>query len=287
MPARFHSLVMACLLSLIVSGCSSISLPGFLKSELIFDKRCADTQFTDKNGNQHTVTDSEGEISSGYIKALLSGHARIDAFLDCALAEAPKHETRLYRGHVLLSLLASYGAYNLSVGRYEESIGDAITLLTHIREAEKSLRAASREVEPDESTLPYQGSPIRLKRISNLLEVALYAERPTLRRAKKDVRSLLGGIAADATPSILQAGVEGAMRGISKSIHLRLYGKAYLKDARDDLARFADGSVLPVAADWKNRSAMIQDACERIRVFAQLDGFDCIADPGAEQGAES
>ncbi|MBT2968761.1 MAG: hypothetical protein KME56_04355 [Candidatus Thiodiazotropha sp. (ex Ctena orbiculata)] len=278
MPAKTHSLTALCLLALIISGCSSITLPGFVRSELIFDKRCADKQFSDKNGKQHTITDSEGEISTGYIKALLSGHAKIDAFLDCALAEAPKHETRLYRGHVLLSLLASYGAYNLSVGQYEESIGDAITLLTHIREAEKSLRAASREVKPDENTLPYQESPLRLKRISNLLEVALYAERPTLRRGKKDVRSLLGGIAADATPSILQAGVEGAMRGISKSIHLRLYGKAYLKDARDDLARFADGSVLPETEDWKNRSVMIQDACDRIRLFAQLDAFDCIVD---------
>ncbi|MES9993752.1 MAG: hypothetical protein ABW098_17520 [Candidatus Thiodiazotropha sp.] len=279
MPSRFHSFTATCLLTLIISGCSSISLPGFLKSELIFDKRCADTQFTDKEGNQHTITDQQGEISTGYVKALLSGHARIDAFLDCALAKAPEHEIRLYRGHVLLSLLASYGAYNLSVGQYEESIGDAITLLTHIREAEKSLRVASTEVKPDETTLPYQESPIRLKRISNLLEVALYAERPTLRRAKKEVRSLLGGIAAGATPSILQAGVEGAMRGISKSIHLRLYGKAYLQDARDDLARFADATALPSKEDWKNRSQMIQAACDQIRVFAQLDAFDCIVDP--------
>ncbi len=280
MSSRAQSLTAVCLLAIIISGCSSMTLPGFLKSELIFDKRCAEQQFTDKDGNQHTVTDNEGEVSTGYIKALLSGHAKIDSFLDCALAKAPEHETRLYRGHVLLSLLASYGAYNLAVGQYEESIGDAITLLTHIREAERSLRVASSEVKPDDSTLPYQGSPIRLKRISNLLEVALYAERPTLRRARKDVRSLLGGIASGAAPSVVQSGVEGAMKGISKSIHLRLYGKAYLEDAREDLNRFEDGSVLPEEEDWQNRSEMIQDACNRILVFAQLDRFDCIADPG-------
>ncbi|MES9971915.1 MAG: hypothetical protein ABW092_17915 [Candidatus Thiodiazotropha sp.] len=280
MPSRTQTLATLCLLTLILSGCSSMTLPGFLKSELMFDKACARQKYTDKNGNKHSIADTEGEISTGYIKALISGHAKVDEFLDCALVKAPKHETRLYRGHVLLSLLASYGAYNLSVGQYEESIGDAITLLTHIREAEKSLRLASSAVKPDVTTLPYQGSPIRLKRISNLLEVALYAERPSLRRARKDVRSLLGGIASGATPAILQSGVEGAMKGISKSIHLRLYGKAYLDDAREDLERFADGSVLPDEADWMNRSEMIQDACNRIRVFAQLDNFDCITDPG-------
>lgn len=282
MPYGVHSLTAICLFAFTISGCTSMTLPGFVKNELKFDKRCKEKIFYDSELKQHTITDSEDKISTEYIKALLSGDAKIDCFLDCALAPAPNDETRLYRGHVLLSLLASYGAYNLSVGHYEESIGDAITLLTHIREAEKSLRVASVEIKPDESTLPYQGSPIRLRRISNMLEVALYAERPTLRRAKQDVRSLLGGFASGSSSSILHSGIEGAMRGISKSIHLRLYGKAYLNDAQEDLARFADEFAKPEKEDWDNRSEMIQDACDRIRIIAQLDTFDCIGNPEAE-----
>ncbi|MES9922733.1 MAG: hypothetical protein ABW152_01460 [Candidatus Thiodiazotropha endolucinida] len=287
MSYRMLSLLVVSLLTISLSGCSGITLHGFVKNELKFDKRCAQKKFFDKNDNLTPIAGDDGEISNEYILALISGHAKIDCFLDCAIAEAPKHETRLYRGHVLLSLLASYGAYNLSVGQYEESVGDAITLLTHIREAERSLRGASSVVKPVIQPRPYQERPFRLNRISNMLEVALYAERPTLRRAKSSVRSLVGAIASKAPPSIMADGVKGAMTGISKSIHLRLYGKAYLKDAQDDLIRFKDGFDIPKKDDWDRRSKMIEDACKRIAVFAQLDKFDCIPDGEDENNEQS
>jgi hypothetical protein len=259
-----------------LSGCSGISLPGFVKEELAFDKRCKEMPYTDEGMNGDMVTNAEGEISSDYLKALLKGQSKIDYLLDCTLAEAPNHEASLYRAHVLLSLLASYGAYNLSVGHYEESIGDAITLLSHIKQAEASLRKASSVVEPMPAIIEFQDNRYRIERVSKLLEVALYAERPTLRRAKRSVRSLIGAIAADAPPSIVKSGIEGAMSGIRKSIHLRLYGKAYLEDAREDLERFANGSVAPSIDDWQRRDILIQEACDKISTIAKVDRYSCL-----------
>jgi hypothetical protein len=248
-----------------------------MMDELKFDNRCKDTPYMEVGVDGGMVTDVEGEISSDYIKALLNGQSKIDYLLDCALAEAPNQEARLYRAHVLLSLLASYGAYNLSVAQYEESIGDAITLLSHIRQADASLRKASLVVEPDEPMISFQENRHRIERISKLLEVALYAERPTLRRAKQSVRSILGAIAADAPTSIVKSGIEGAMTGIRKSIHLRLYGKAYLEDAREDLDRFASGTARPSIDDWLRKDELIQEACDKITVIAKLEGYACVA----------
>jgi hypothetical protein len=263
-------------LLLCLSGCSGITIPGFLQDELTFDNRCKETPYTEDQINTHMVTDEEGELSPDYLKALLNGQSKIDYLLDCTLAEAPNEEARLYRAHVLLSLLASYGAYNFSVGQYEESIGDAITLLSHIKQAETALRLASTIVEPTESIDEFQQNRYRIERISKLFEVALYAERPTLRRAKGSVRSLLGAIAADAPTSVVKSGIKGAMTGIHKSIQLRHYGKAYLEDARLDLNRFSDGSTLPSAEDWQRRDHLIQEACDKITITAKLESFACL-----------
>jgi hypothetical protein len=251
-------------------------MPGFLKDELRFDNRCKETPYTEDEINAKMVTNADGELSTDYLKALLKGQSKIDYLLDCALAKAPNDEARLYRAHVLLSLLASYGAYNLSVGQYEESIGDAVTLLSHIKQAELSLRMASTIVKPTASIDEFQHNRQRIERISKILEVALYAERPTLRRAKGSVRSLLGAIAADAPTSVVRSGIEGAMTGIQKSIHLRLYGKAYLDDARLDLNRFADGSKTPTPDDWQRRDRLIQEACDEITITARLEGYTCL-----------
>jgi hypothetical protein len=251
-------------------------MPGFLQDELSFDNRCKETPYTEDEIDAQMVTDAEGEISPDYLKALLNGQSKIDYLLDCTLAEAPNDEARLYRAHVLLSLLASYGAYNFSVGQYEESIGDAITLLSHIKQAETALRLASTVVEPTQSIDQFQLNRYRIERISKLLEVALYAERPTLRRAKDSVRSLLGAIAADAPTSVVKSSIKGAMAGIHKSIQLRHYGKAYLADARLDLNRFADGSQTPSVEDWQRRDRLIQEACDSITITAKLEGFACL-----------
>jgi hypothetical protein len=279
---RYISLFVTCILLFCLSGCGGITLPGFIKEELTFDDRCKDTPYTETSMNSDMVTDADGEISSDYLKALLNGESKIDYLLNCALAEAPDNEARLYRAHVLLSLLASYGAYNLSVGQYEESIGDAITLLSHIKQAETSLRKASSVVEPTAAIFKFQDNRYRIERISKLLEVALYAERPTLRRAKRSVRSLIGAIAADAPPSVVKSGIEGAMTGIRKSIHLRLYGKAYLDDAREDLERFADGSITPSIEDWQRRDILIQEACDKISLIAKLERYSCLTPEDAE-----
>jgi hypothetical protein len=207
---------------------------------------------------------------------MVAGEASIDTLLDCALSPAITEEARLYRGHVLLSLLAKYGAYNLQVGPYEERIGDAITLLAHIKQAEHSLRGPSTVVKPDVSLRKYQERPAKLDRITYVLEVALYAERPTLRRLKGRVGSLVGSIASGASAESVRWSVKGAIDGIEKSIHLRLYGKAYLDDAKEDLSRFTGESQLPMAADWQRRDAMIEEACDQIAKLANLNGYSCI-----------
>ncbi len=112
--------------------------------------------------------------------------------------------------------------------------------------------------------------------IAYILEVALYAERPTLRRGTGQIRSLVGAISSGAPSETIKMGIEGALSGIEKSIHLRLYGKAYLQDAKDDLARFTGENVQPAESDWKRRDAMINDACNAIARIANLESFVCI-----------
>jgi hypothetical protein len=269
------TLAITIILGFSLGGCASLTSLDVVQDKISLDERCANFIAVEKGNEKIVVADEKGKISSGYINALISGDAPIDPLLDCALSPVTSEEAKLYRGHVLISLLASYGAYNLALGPYEERVGDAITLLAHIKQAEKSLRGASRAVKPDIPIREFQGSPARLDRITYILEVALYAERPTLRRIKGEIRSLVGAVAAGSPAGTLKLGIEGAVTGIRKSIHLRHYGRAYLADAQEDLARFKE-NALPTEADWNRRDEMINEACHTIMGMAKIDTFSCI-----------
>ena len=114
----------------------------------------------------------------------------------------------------------------------------------------------------------------RLERVLYVLEVALYSERPSLRRSSDKVRSVLGAIGLGDSRGLLQDAVHGALSGLKKSIRLRHFGRAYLLDAKEDLQRFADGGS-PGRADWKRRDRMIEASCARLAEIARLDGFRC------------
>ncbi|MEJ2452867.1 MAG: hypothetical protein P8103_01740 [Candidatus Thiodiazotropha sp.] len=265
-----------CLMTAVLTGCSSISALKPAQESIASEALCPETVAVNPDGREILVTDKAGRVTPEYIRAMIEGEASIDTLLDCALSPAITEESKLYRGHVLLSLLAQYGAYNLQIGPYEERIGDAITLLAHIKQAEYSLRGPSSVVKPDVIFRRYQERPARLDRITYVLEVALYAERPTLRRLKGRVGSLVGSIASGASTESIRWSLKGAIDGIEKSIHLRLYGKAYLDDAKEDLSRFTGEGQLPEAADWQRRDAMIEEACDQIAKLANLNGYSCI-----------
>ncbi len=259
-----------------LTGCSTITALKPAEDSIASDALCPDTVPVTPEGLDIRITDEAGRVTPEYIHAMIEGEASIDPLLDCALSPAIAEEAKLYRGHVLLSLLAKYGAYNLQIGPYEERIGDAITLLAHIKQAEYSLRGPSSVVKPDISLRKFQERPAKLDRITYVLEVALYAERPTLRRIKGRVGSLVGSIVSGASTESIRWSLSGAIDGIEKSIHLRLYGKAYLDDAKEDLSRFTGESQLPEAADWQRRDAMIEEACAQIAKLANLNGSSCI-----------
>ncbi|MEW8692694.1 MAG: hypothetical protein AB2535_16735 [Candidatus Thiodiazotropha endolucinida] len=271
---------LASLVMMITSGCSITSI-GSVQTQIDTTDECDNAEIslkekgTNDNLQSPIFVSEKGKLSTDYLNALIKAETTIDPLLDCVLVDVESTEARIYRGHVVISLLAAYGAYNFNIESYEERVGDAVTFLVHLQKAEKALRAASttlNESVEDEELIQNQK---RLERVLSVLEVALYAERPTLRRMKSRVRSLVGAIATD--KNLVRSAAEAAVGGLKKAIHLRHFGRAYLKDAIVDLERFSiKGVKQPQYKDWERRDSMIKVACTKIATIAELDGFKCI-----------
>lgn len=260
-------------------GCGTWSL-SVVDRQLELSESC-DTTMAPEKPEIHVSRD--GKISKDYLKALIAAETQVDPLLDCLLAPVASDEARAYRGHVILSLLAAYGAYNFEIASYEERIGDAVVFLAHIQQAENSLREGSRLFNGDIENLKFRSHQKRLERVLYVLEVALYAERPTLRRAGARVRSLLGAVGTGLGGDAVQGAADAAVAGLAKSIRLRHFGKAYLQDAIEDLRRFEANDAKapleqkePTLEDWQRRDGVINDSCTRIAKIANLQQFECI-----------
>ena len=186
------------------------------------------------------------------------GDDPISQFLDCVIAPVEPNdiETRLFRGHVVATLLARYGAFNITgeAGKlididfrpYPEMIEDSATLLTHIEIAQDLLRSENKTAflgdmgEVDSSAKIMQGVPnvMRMYRILGVLEVAIDAERPTYRRTLRAIRSI---ITAAATKSLGDAkgAFTDALNGVAKVAVLKTFRQAYLADASEAVAKYA------------------------------------------------
>lgn len=270
----------------LLSGCAG--LPSFsggetLQTQIGREGVCASYKPVDRNlqpilgedGKPVSVTDENGRINEAYLKALLKGEVSFDGLLDCAFQPMHSDEARLYRGHVIVSLLATYGAYNLEFGNYDERSTDALTLLGNIEQAERDLRGPSAVVKPDVKELPYQKRPPKVTRALRVLEVAVDAERPTFRRFGNTLKGIIGAFTSGGVIGAFEDAFTGALKGLEKTVILDLYGPAYYADAREDLGRFTGKDSKPDAEDWANRDQMINEACGRIAQIAGVEAH-CI-----------
>jgi len=171
------------------------------------------------------------------------GWNEVDEFFDCILVKIEGNDTaaknkRQFRGHIIVTLLARYGAFNITgeIGQvrkidftqYSENQEDAVTLLAHIKVAEGLLRTASTINDlpkPTNSTsAAFAAAPIaaKLHRIFAVLQIAIDAEAPTLRRIKGFVRSLISAAATRGTTSLKRAGTD-ALSSLRKVAVLNIF----------------------------------------------------------------
>ena len=124
MAIDVKAIVLAMLASVTLAGCATIGVIHIVEEEVALAGSCGGfmvtapdgSPITGRDGAPVTVADANGRVTYGYVRAMATGQAGISPFLDCALEPAITEEARLYRGHVIVSVLAVYAAYNLEVG---------------------------------------------------------------------------------------------------------------------------------------------------------------------------
>nr|CRH07332.1 Exported protein of unknown function [Candidatus Magnetococcus massalia] len=310
------------ILTLFISGCSGLpfghtTLPSIVLSNDVLET-CAEKPAKEYNyrgdetqetivmvENTGSTSDPSYRINPNYLTALLKNRARLTPFLDCSIQTLPSSDntdkatqekdnqrTQIYRGYVVLSMVAQYGAANLRVGPYPEHESDALALLMAIKEAATMLHQHEQALggHTDESKtqdrVKYMDRQQRLDRIFKILDVAILAERPTARRAKEAVTGLISAVMVQNYKDAGKGLLGYAVKAMKKSLHMNLRGPATIQDAITNLEQISYTTnlhpVTPSNADsewnkhWKNRSKIIQKACDRILAFTgQTASFEC------------
>lgn len=240
------------------------------------------------------------EGMTGFIEALVKESATqhkdvddtLDSFLDRCLVkldDASDPTLKTYRGYVVLALLSRYAAFNytghvggvanLDFQTYPELNGDAVELLSHIGRAERLLRMASgnpavagtvdlskgdpaieytKLLDSDKAVLP---DVSRLIRTLSVLQVAVDAGKPTVRRTSSFFRRAIVNAVAD-REELLRQGLTAMGKGFTLSI----FGSAYLKDGGRHLQTCKDqaGATCPSTDNWKYWSRIIEFSCNQI-----------------------
>ena len=207
----------------------------------------------------------EGHID-GFLNAAVNNIGNVDAFLDCVVGkiDANDKELHLLRGHIVVSVIARYGLYNVDLAQYANAASDAASLMDRIEIAEELLRGASKKFNtnlPD----PHHPNVDRLDRVAAVLNVSLAATKPTKERVKSfitRVAALVGG-GAGSIPDLL----EDALRGVKKLARLRVWGGAYRQDTHDFLARFSTGETVE-KKHWEMWDKDIEKACLLLAAIA-------------------
>lgn len=239
-----------------------------------------DTKVTDASGAPHP------ELIDFLVKGLAvdpSGAGRparpgeenpFDLFLDCYVGPAAAHdlEQRLLRGHVVVTMLAMYGSYNIGLRRYDRIEDDAVAILRSIEAAETGLSAGSNVVVKaaglaDGLPPPVLSAYYRVDRVVDVLQVSLDVERPTFNRARDSVINIIAAIGG--SPSALRALVGSALTGIKKVAVLELYGTALRNDARAFLGRVLQQPGGPRIDDWEAWDRHLHAACKPIADIAR------------------
>jgi hypothetical protein len=292
-----RSLLGITMLALALSGCANTS--GVMVAAQPGLAACANQVYRepDQEGGtvERQVTDRNGEPTQFLVATLVGGLTAdpthdldpdrpnpFDAFLDCCVGEVDMRdpEQRLLRGHVVVTMLAMYGAFNLGHRRYDDLADDAALIMQAIENAELGLAAGSRlmvqaALGPSAEPEPVLTSFARVSTVMDALQVAVDVERPSQARALGGLRNLAAAIGSSGGVGIADLVLDG-LRGIRKAAILEVYGGALRNDARRFL-RGLDGRAVTLA-DWQAWDRWLDRACARI---AAIGGVTNRCVPGA------
>jgi hypothetical protein len=293
-----RSLLRITMLALALSGCAKTS--GVMLAAQPGLAACANQVYRgpDPQGKpvERQITDRNGEPTPFLVSTLVSGLTSdpthdfdpdrpnpFDAFLDCYVGEVDMRdpEKRLLRGHVVVTMLAMYGDFNLGHRRYDNLEDDAALIIQAIENAELNLGAGSRlmvqaalgpAAEPEQVLTSFG----RVSRVVDVLQVAIDVERPSQVRALGGLRNLAAAIGGGGGVGITDLVFDG-LRGIRKAAILEVYGGALRNDARRFL-RGLDGRPVTLA-DWQAWDRWLDRACARV---AAIGGGTNRCVPGAQ-----
>ncbi len=252
---------------------------------------------------------------------------KVNRFLDCyiapvghALTPADRSmdvdgdadlEGRLLRAHVLLALLASYGA-ELTVSHASSRQADlAARLLHHVRDAEVELRGASQTMNPKlrerisgkgAKAILYDGDPTRREvptlrwydnatRILKLFQVAYDTQVIDGYQSLDRATNLLTAFSRP-TPGAFRSILQDALKGLASLQKVQLYGDAMLRDGRETLAWHRrklgarNGTVFvlePTEAEarWRLWDRRIAASCSLLAQVAKEADGGCIPEQAA------
>jgi hypothetical protein len=222
----------------------------------------------------------------------------LNRFLDCYIGPVSDDdgEGRLLRAHILLVLTAKFGAELVLSHSGSRQVAQAERLLGHVADAELALRSASRIMAAPsasgqfvvadpasamQTNLRWRAYATRLLRV---FQVGVDAERIDAQQSIDRAANLVAAFSGSTTDfsSVLRDGLAGvvAVQGI------RLYGDAYLRDARETLAMTrrattVDGGNIAydVAAfrqGWKNWDDELAATCATLATVARKDDPGCL-----------
>jgi hypothetical protein len=242
------------------------------------------------------ITDHKGEPTPFLLGSLIAGVTAdpsaagepnpFDALLDCYVGpvDMTDPEKRLLRGHVVVTMLAIYGEFNLRHSQYENLEDDAVLVIRAIENAELSLAAGSRlmvQAAQGPGVLPetVQTSFGRVDRVLDVLQVAIDVERPTRARGVVSLRNLAAAVGGGGAgiADLLSDG----LRGLRKAALQELYGGALRNDARRFLAGLEGRAV--TLEDWRAWDRWLDRACRGIA--AQGDASNRCVPPAATLAA--
>jgi hypothetical protein len=264
------------------AGCTPTSTGGGPVSSLTPITACAN-----KKADSVNVTDAQGAPHPDLVVWLIEGLTTdpaapddaakkedpFDALLDCYVGPVdPRNlEQRLFRGHVIVTMLAMYGHYNLKAHHYNGDADDAGTILKSITAAELSLsRSSNLLFRAAGSAKDLPATPLkaytRVDRAVDVLQVAIDVERPTYARARNAVLNLVAAIGG--SPTAVSELLSEALVGIRKAAVLAVYAPALRADAFADLKRVQASGV--TVADWAQWDRALFEACRSIAGLANV-----------------
>lgn len=224
-------------------------------------------------------------ITDAEVKALYDHYAG-------ALKASPLSEDLLlYRGHLIIAVLARYGGFNatgkvgeINVGLPDIDAEDAMDILGAIHEAQYETRRSSNLFTADSFRKPYTGPSDtfahvklayeklqRIRRVGAVTELAGQAATPTVRRTLSFARQVASTIRTP-TGSGVKDLFQRAKAGIEKLSLINHVGPAYLADVQVLLTQKHGATI--TKADWQELDKLIDEACERLSEVAGVN-YDC------------